>query len=299
VTFRGIPRRLSLLVFVLTLAVALVLGFAPSAQAANLVQNPSFEAACGTAPCQWTASPGASILRIPNTPHSGTASMRVISAGTTSIVQARSDCFVQPVSAGTTYNLLVWYRVAPPVVVSQITYAGTFFSGVGCTGSSTAPAGASSSSPMIDGLWHPISGQSTVPSGMPFVAVSARVQLNFTCSGTCSNTQAVDYDDVVFDSSPLAVTIHSLSARRSRDGVVVRWRTGTEADTLGFNLYRQSGAKRVRLNGRLLPSLGGLGGSSYSYRDRRAPRRAVRYWVQDVSVHGTRGWHGPVGVRGS
>jgi hypothetical protein len=99
---------------------------------------------------------------------------------------------------------------------------------------------------------------------------------------------------------PLAVTVSSLRAARSRRGVVVRWRTGTEADELGFNLYRQQGARRVRVNKRLLPALGRVAGSSYSFLDRRAPRhRALRYWLQDVAVDGTRTWHGPVRVSGA
>jgi hypothetical protein len=96
---------------------------------------------------------------------------------------------------------------------------------------------------------------------------------------------------------PLAVSLYSLTAKRSHKGVVVRWRTGTEADTLGFNVYRQQGNRRVRVNRRLLPALGGVSGRSYSFVDRRAPKhRAVRYWLQDVSVSGARAWHGPVRV---
>jgi hypothetical protein len=98
----------------------------------------------------------------------------------------------------------------------------------------------------------------------------------------------------------LAVTVSSFSARRTGRVVLVRWRTGTEANELGFNVYRQQGTRRVRVNRRLLPALGAVAGSSYSYRDRHAPRhRALRYWLQDVAVDGTRTWHGPVRVSGA
>jgi len=98
----------------------------------------------------------------------------------------------------------------------------------------------------------------------------------------------------------LAVTVSSFSARRTGRAVLVRWRTGTEANELGFNVYRQQGTRRVRVNRRLLPALGAVAGSSYSYRDRHAPRhRALRYWLQDVAVDGTRTWHGPVRVSGA
>ncbi len=97
--------------------------------------------------------------------------------------------------------------------------------------------------------------------------------------------------------SQVAVTVSSFTAHRAGKGVLLRWRTGTEANELGFNVFRQQGNRRVRLNRRLLPALGGIGGSSYSYRDRHAPRhRALRYWLQDVAVVGARAWHGPVRV---
>jgi hypothetical protein len=95
----------------------------------------------------------------------------------------------------------------------------------------------------------------------------------------------------------LAAGVTSLRAVRSHKGVIVRWRTGTEYNELGFNVYRQQGNRRVRVNRRLLPALGGISGKAYSFVDRRAPRhRAVRYWLQDVSVSGARAWHGPVRV---
>jgi len=95
----------------------------------------------------------------------------------------------------------------------------------------------------------------------------------------------------------LAVTVSSLTATRTQKGVVVRWRTGTEKGMLGFNVYRQQGARRIRLNRRLLPALGSFSGRSYSFLDRRAlAHRAVRYWLQDVSTSATRTWHGPVQV---
>jgi len=41
---------------------------------------------------------------------------------------------------------------------------------------------------------------------------------------------------------------------------------------------------------RLMPAVGRVAGSSYSFLD----RRAVRYWLQDVSTRGVRTWRGPV-----
>ena len=206
---RGILARPMLFAWSLALAVALVLGFASSARAANLAPNPGFETACPPAPCNWFGV-NATLLDYPIAPHVGASSNRVIATGTSTIVSALSDCF--PVTAGTTYNLQAWYLASPPVTISQVGYGATYFAGAGCTGASTSPAGASATPPVINSQWHSISAQQIAPNGAPFVALSARLQLNFSCVlATCETSagsgllDAVQWDDVVFDSSPLAV----------------------------------------------------------------------------------------------
>ena len=112
--------------------------------------------------------------------------------------------------------------------------------------------------------------------------------------------------DVVYDTTnvpnavmvvvngPTAATFRSFTANRARKGVLLRWRTAAEADTLGFNVYRGSGSSRHRLNRHLIASRGQTAGSSYSFLDRGAARRpASGYWLQVVDTHGARTWHGP------
>jgi hypothetical protein len=88
-----------------------------------------------------------------------------------------------------------------------------------------------------------------------------------------------------------AVAFRSLSASRTSKGVLVRWRTASEIDTLGFNVYREANGRRVKLNRGLIAARGrGL----YSYLDRSAPRaRPTRHWIQVVNLDGSRSWHGP------
>jgi hypothetical protein len=50
--------------------------------------------------------------------------------------------------------------------------------------------------------------------------------------------------------------------------VTVRWKTGAEPDTLGFNLYREVGKKRTKLNKALIGSKGAIAGASYKWLDR-------------------------------
>lgn len=81
---------------------------------------------------------------------------------------------------------------------------------------------------------------------------------------------------------PTAVTVRSFIARRNGQVVVLRWRTASEAQTLGYNLYRH----RVKLNKRPIPSVGSAGGHTYVWRDRR-PGKAPRYSLEAVRRDGS------------
>jgi hypothetical protein len=94
-------------------------------------------------------------------------------------------------------------------------------------------------------------------------------------------------------STPTAVRASSLTAARSAKGVVLRWRTGTEVGTLGFYVYRAKGPKRIRLNKALIRARGNIGGASYRFLDRTAPRATgtARYWLEELRTDGTRRSH--------
>lgn len=91
-----------------------------------------------------------------------------------------------------------------------------------------------------------------------------------------------------------AVTFRSISARATHRGNVVRWRTGSELNTLGFHVYRQSGGHRVRVSTNLILA---KGHGTYTFLDRSAGRgKTVRYWIQEVGLDGSRAWYGPARV---
>jgi uncharacterized repeat protein (TIGR01451 family) len=103
---------------------------------------------------------------------------------------------------------------------------------------------------------------------------------------------------------PTAIAFEGAAAFRRSPGVAVAWRTGFEAGNLGFNVYRQDGEARLRLNetplagsalavGRTTPI---TGDRTYSYFDRNG-QPGSRYWIEDVDVSGRSTWHGPVAVR--
>jgi hypothetical protein len=102
-----------------------------------------------------------------------------------------------------------------------------------------------------------------------------------------------------------AVTLASFQATRSADqGTLLQWRTGYEANNLGFNLYREELGVRVRVNPSLIGGsalMGGPGtpmkaGFSYAWVDRTPidPNATVTYWLEDVDLNGTRTLHGPI-----
>ena len=99
--------------------------------------------------------------------------------------------------------------------------------------------------------------------------------------------------------TPTAAIVRALSATASRRGIVVRWRTASEVDLLGFNVWRTSGdGKPRRVNGALVVPKGGGLGSRYSFVDRTArPGRTYAYRLQIVRISGASAWSPSVTAR--
>jgi len=110
--------------------------------------------------------------------------------------------------------------------------------------------------------------------------------------------------------APTRITLQSFSAHSGLDKnganrVILTWKTGGEAHNLGFNVYREDGGNRVRMNssviaGSALLMSGALpkhAGRSYSWIDPSVGGSSASYWLEDIDVNGTRTMHGPVSVR--
>ena len=298
-----VPSRSGFFVVVVALAATLVLGAAPSAQAANIVPNPGFEANCSGIPCNWSSggAPNLTIAHDTVNPHPPSTASIMATVSSNAAAGPVGDC-VSMALAAASYSASFWYRTTNPNITLAPTLSGLgYTSSNACSGPAISISNLQAPSTITDGQWHQVSGAATFSSAVQ----SVRFQVFFQCASACFPgnplaTATVNFDDVVVDTADLAVTVTSLKAVRSRKGVVVRWRTGTEYDQLGFNVYRQQANRRVRVNRRILPAFGGFSGASYSFRDRRAPkRRALRYWLQDVDARGHRTWHGPVRVGAS
>lgn len=116
----------------------------------------------------------------------------------------------------------------------------------------------------------------------------------YFCSLHCAGAMV---GTVTVSGQPTAARMTGFSASWNARGVSLRWRTASEIATLGFDVYRQEKAERVRVNERLIRAGGTAAGRAYAFVDRTATRRGARYYLQVVSTAGGRSWHGPAGAR--
>ncbi|MEO8378394.1 MAG: C25 family cysteine peptidase [Acidobacteriota bacterium] len=142
--------------------------------------------------------------------------------------------------------------------------------------------------------------------------ISVRVTVDAAASGqTLTNTATVaatETDPVPSNntsSSPVvvisatAVSMLQSEAVSGRGAVDIHWQTSWERNSLGFNLYRDSGTARVKVNPSLIAGSTLItraelrAGFSYHWTDRKPVTGAV-YWIESVDLNGQRTLHGPV-----
>ena len=102
--------------------------------------------------------------------------------------------------------------------------------------------------------------------------------------------------------SPTLARMSSSSAKAYDDGNVdLNWKTGYEVDNLGFNVYRDEGGNRTRVNKQIIAGsafVAGQGtamsaGRNYGWRDKSSNPNA-QYWIESIALDGTSSWHGPI-----
>ena len=124
----------------------------------------------------------------------------------------------------------------------------------------------------------------TVPAGQTLV-----VEIEEYVAGQGADTYTVTITGL----TPTAVQMRSFTAAPTARGILLRWRTASEAGLLGFNVYRGTGAQARKLNHSLIHAKGSLTGGSYAWLDRGA-KKGSRYRLQVVNVDGSRRWYGAV-----
>ena len=96
-----------------------------------------------------------------------------------------------------------------------------------------------------------------------------------------------------------AIKLKSLTAQKAPEGILIEWKTGYEVENLGFNVYRDEGGKRIKLNKGLLAGSALIAGThtimrsgnAYSFFD---PYPGTAYVIEDVDLSGKKTLHGPV-----
>jgi hypothetical protein len=103
--------------------------------------------------------------------------------------------------------------------------------------------------------------------------------------------------------NPTAVKTNAFTAAQSSNGVLLSWETGGEIHNLGFNVYREIGGEKVRVNPSLIAGSALLmhetmeqhAARTYGWIDHSSGAGGL-YWLEDVDLNGTRTMHGPVSV---
>jgi hypothetical protein len=91
----------------------------------------------------------------------------------------------------------------------------------------------------------------------------------------------------------VTASLQSFRASSAPKGVLVRWRTRSEHEALGFNLYRGA-AKKVRLTRSMVRASGDGRGHTYSYLDRSTRKgKAAPYYLEVVQRGGSKIMFGP------
>ena len=115
-----------------------------------------------------------------------------------------------------------------------------------------------------------------------------------------SNYGADQYRQIV-TCKAYAVTLASYTATAHDGYVLIEWRTVSEINTEGFNLWcsQTEDGQYVKLNATLIPAQGSPTiGASYSYVDDTVANGATYYYkLEDVDTYGNSTFHGPMSAR--
>ena len=107
---------------------------------------------------------------------------------------------------------------------------------------------------------------------------------------------------------PTYIAMIGYSAVERQDGtVVVQWETGEEINNVGFNVYREAGGQRTRINKSLIlgsglmakPGIVMSAGRSYIWQAPATTGSASSYWIEEIDLNGSSVWHGPISSRSS
>jgi hypothetical protein len=93
------------------------------------------------------------------------------------------------------------------------------------------------------------------------------------------------------------VTVRSFTGTLSARGALLRWRTASETEAVGYNVYGHVHGRRVKLNRRLVAAKRAADAAyTFRYRARAGNKPAACFWLQIVNLDGSRHWYGAATV---
>jgi uncharacterized repeat protein (TIGR01451 family) len=276
----------------------------------SLVMQVNASAPSGTnIPDTPTASAGNVVPNL--TTNSATATVLVANANSADVAIVKTAT-PNPVSQGETLTYTLAVTNNGPASATTVTVADTLPTAVTYLSVTTTTGTCSEAGGTVTCLLGTMANAGTATITILTVAGTP---------GVVSNTATVTADQTDPDpannsstqtetiAAPTSIQLQAFAARSGPDRnganrVLLTWKTGGEANNLGFNIYREMNGNRVRLNpsliaGSALWMSGALpkhSGKSYNWIDPYASSAGAEYWLEDVDVNGTRTMHGPVSV---
>ena len=128
------------------------------------------------------------------------------------------------------------------------------------------------------------------------------VQLRIITTNAVGNDEWIGIDNIQVY-VPSEAKLDRFTANEYPGGrVLVEWHTGLEVDNLGFNVYRETNGKRVRVNPQILAGSALRAGErtdlkagySYAWPDNPPSGNAARYWLESIDLNGQSTIFGPV-----
>jgi hypothetical protein len=107
-------------------------------------------------------------------------------------------------------------------------------------------------------------------------------------------------------SAPTLAKVGSFDATSFNDGrVLLKWNSTYEVDNLGYNVYREVGGQRTKVNPQLIAGSALItgdkvalsSGKGYAWGDQPQSTASARYWLEAVDLEGQSTWTGPVSVK--
>jgi uncharacterized repeat protein (TIGR01451 family) len=184
------------------------------------------------------------------------------------------------------------------VFVDIVTAGGSFVTGA--YSGTLDPTGAGNALAGRNAWTGNSAGFVTTTVNLPAAAAGLSIQLRWrsgsdnTIGGQGWRVDSISLADGLDCDVPTAVAVAWVTARPVAKGVLLRWRTSSAANLLGFEVWRQTSSGRQRLNKKLVVAR--RSAQTYSYLAKRSLSSGA-YWVRAVARDGSGRWYGPAKTR--